>query len=41
MDLKKNTMNKRLTKAITMTLTTTRDPGYKGNNETRLTIEDT
>lgn len=28
-------MNKRLTKAITMTLSTTRDAGYNGNNEIR------
>ena len=32
-------MNKRLTKAITMTLSTTRDAGYKGNKEIRA-IED-
>lgn len=28
-------MNKRLTKAITVNLSTTRDAGYKGNNEIR------
>ena len=32
---KKKTMNKRLTKAITVTLSTTRDVVYKGSNEIR------